>query len=351
MRFKIVESLYEGIADGSVEVELINGLKQLGEAGIIQAIYARPSYDIPQGPAFVTRDGKFIDVADTLNANHIDGEDAVHSDLVDLILDEVYYTYIKANDPELKYTDYDEWLGSGLYHEDVAYDLIEDVTKALGWVRTNFGGSWTENRLYAVLPEDMTDKQMYSVVEFLKEAEREGKDEYQVFFDTGDWAVKYSFDDVSPDDFLNIMRRYYNTGKKPIGESIFKRRKKKEPVIAVTSDKKRVAEFPDTDRMKSWLENNSEYHIEEVSLQDILDSNKDTINSKALYDPSRTWWDKDDITKYRYHPMDAMKWTTPIYGERKSDGSIRITDGRHRCVALVNSGYTHAEIAVKEAEE
>lgn len=343
MKFNIVESIEVDTAKR--EAELLSVLKKLSEREVLNLIYYTPSTAVPgdEFPFFITKDGRYIDVGKVSEINGSWAEDSVHADLFDILLEYVYDEYIDHGE----YDFYTDWLGES--EHDAAYSLLEDACEVLQWVRGNFGTSFVEDRLYFVLPTKVSTQQMYAIRNALAEMEIQ-KDEYQVFFDNGEWSVKYSFDEVSPGDFLNIMMRYYNTGKKPIGES--KRRRIKPRLNE--EDGRKVFPFPHTEKMDKKLAQllGWGYELKTVSLQKISDDNDLDDKDKSLSSSRPQMWGTD-VNKYAFDGSKIRNWE---YGdimsaEERPDGTIELDNGRHRCKALLNGGYTHIEIPVRKARK
>lgn len=96
-----------------------------------------------------------------------------------------------------------------------------------------------------------------------------------------------------------------------------------------------------------------DYDIEKVSIDDLIRDN-DLDNPVALSNHAEIWsptGNEEDIhpEQFKYLSDKDQDPTDIIYGTRKLDGSIKLSNGRHRIRALKNSGYTHVAIPVHEA--
>ena len=200
---------------------LLNKLREYREDEIVKLIYANKTDIVPTtSPFYITKDGKYIDVNKVCANNHFDGE-GIHSDLLCIILEKIYYDKIQERD-----VSYEDWFSQTSTDEfdvdDLTYAYLDETSTILGWVRGNPGTEWIENRLYFVIPYNATDAQLRAVRDCLEELE-DTKHEYQAYFLNANgettWHVKYSFW-KTPDMFLRIMRNYVNNGKKPIDEKL-----------------------------------------------------------------------------------------------------------------------------------
>ena len=206
---------------------LLGKLKEYNENEIIKLIYAHKTDVMPTtSPFYITKDGGYIDVDEVCANNHFDGV-GIHSDLLCIILEKIYYDKIQEGD-----ISYEDWFSQTSTDEFDVDDLtdayLDKASTILGWVRGNPGTEWIENRLYFVIPYNATDAQLRAVRDCLEELE-DTKHEYQAYFLNANgettWHVKYSFW-KTPDMFLRIMRNYVNNGKKPIDEKLNRKNKK-----------------------------------------------------------------------------------------------------------------------------
>ena len=190
--------------------QLIEIINKIGESGVLKSMNAKTTGTTSDSsPQFITRDGKFLDVDKVMSDNGDWREDVVHADFIDYMLQCLYYDYIKKDE----WDEYYDWLTCE--PEDFAADNMNVITEELGWVRANPGNSYVESRLYFVIPDNVTDAQLQSIYQFLIENE---KSEYQAFFiGKNYWHVKYKMDEVPPEKFVQIARRFVNTGMKPLG--------------------------------------------------------------------------------------------------------------------------------------
>jgi hypothetical protein len=46
-------------------------------------------------------------------------------------------------------------------------DIMVEITYGLGWARVNCGKTWSEDRFYCVLPNNMTKYQFYTLEDWL----------------------------------------------------------------------------------------------------------------------------------------------------------------------------------------
>ena len=123
----------------TVDKILLDYIKQFEEKGVIKTIYAKPSDIIDENhPMFITTDGKFIDVAKTLDANSYDSSDCTHADFADLVLSSVYYDINKEEDSY--YIDFLEQ--NGVYESmNFANDMLDEICLTLNWCRCNPGNT------------------------------------------------------------------------------------------------------------------------------------------------------------------------------------------------------------------
>ncbi len=216
MKFKLVESAWNENEALEKENFLIKYLEPLSEKELLDITGIRLSDSPPSvGGCYITQSGKYL--------NFDWAEADMHIDIISDMLETVYAKIIVPDNADISDMDYEEWLGS-VEVSDMSSWLIDYFEKHFVWVRANAGNSWTEDRLYFAIPDGITTAQMYAIVDFLKEFESE-KDEFEAYFYKGDWVATYKFNEVSPDKFLNIMRRYISTGMKPLGESRKRRAK------------------------------------------------------------------------------------------------------------------------------
>ena len=92
------------------------------------------------------------------------------------------------------------------------------------------------------------------------------------------------------------------------------------------------------------------YDDEVVSIDDIIRAN-DLDNPIALNNHAEIWsptQSEDDIdpSKFKYDSKKDIDKSDLIYGTRKLNGDIILSNGRHRIRALKNDGYTHAKIPI-----
>lgn len=94
----------------------------------------------------------------------------------------------------------------------------------------------------------------------------------------------------------------------------------------------------------------NEYDKTTVPIEDLIRDN-DLNNPIALNNHPEIWsptGSEDDIhpDQFVYDPSKNTSKNDVIYGTRKLDGRIVLSNGRHRIKALGNGGYTHAIIPV-----
>lgn len=87
------------------------------------------------------------------------------------------------------------------------------------------------------------------------------------------------------------------------------------------------------------------YKLEKVSL-DKLAKDNNLYDDKDLNYHTRIWG--TDASNYKFDDSAVDKWfgSDMIYGIKHKDGSIELGNGRHRCRALLNSGYNEIEMPI-----
>ena len=119
----------------------------------------------------------------------------------------------------------------------------------------------------------------------------------------------------------------------------------------IESSAEKIFFFPFTDIMTRALDNLHEngYELERISLQKIAEDNgleEDT--DKSLSSTRPQVWGKD-IKHYKFDTNKINNWTYSdiMSATRKRNGKIVLENGRHRCKALLNSGYKYIDIPVR----
>ena len=154
--------------------------------------------NVPKGPSFITRDGKFIDVMRT-------------SDFIDRSKFTDRFSY-----SALTHYDWLKLIVKALFGSKLkAYrDMLEIVTDKLGWVRCNTGESPEEDRFYCVVPDRsesrMTPKQYDSLEKYLTYGKNKNKEVLVFGGDTGNTSNIYSLKD--PYYIIEKIKDYYRTG-------------------------------------------------------------------------------------------------------------------------------------------
>ena len=125
-------------------------------------------------------------------------------------------------------------------------------------------------------------------------------------------------------------------------------------VESIEEDGRKVFPFPHTEKMDKKLAQllGWGYELKTVSLQKISDDNDLDDKDKSLSSSRPQMWGTD-VNKYAFDGSKIRNWE---YGdimsaEERPDGTIELDNGRHRCKALLNGGYTHIEIPVRKARK
>lgn len=195
------ENDYTNLSSSQLENLLFNDLfSEKNLVNTFKSINILPAVtdNVPKGPSFITRDGKFIDVMRT-------------SDFIDRsrFTDRFNYSALTHYD-WLKLT-CEALFGSKLK----AYrDMLEIVTDKLGWVRCNTGESPEEDRFYCVVPDRsesrMTPKQYNSLEKYLIYGKNKNKEVLIFGGDAGNTSNSYSLRD--PYYIIEKIKDYYRTG-------------------------------------------------------------------------------------------------------------------------------------------
>lgn len=125
-------------------------------------------------------------------------------------------------------------------------------------------------------------------------------------------------------------------------------------VESIEEDGRKVFPFPHTEKMDKKLAQllGWGYELKTVSLQKISDDNDLDDKDKSLSSSRPQMWGTD-VNKYAFDGSKIRNWE---YGdimsaEERPDGTLELDNGRHRCKALLNGGYTHIEIPVRKARK
>ena len=87
------------------------------------------------------------------------------------------------------------------------------------------------------------------------------------------------------------------------------------------------------------------YDVESVDLKKLIQDNG--LGKPGELDYHREIW-QGDPEGWEFDPEKVRDWlySDCIYGVRKADGRILLSNGKHRCLALYNSGYDSIEMPV-----
>ena len=195
------ENDYTNLSSSQLENLLFNDLfseKNLTDTFKSINILPAVTDNVPKGPSFITRDGKFIDVMRTSDfidrskfTNRFNYSALTHYDWLKLTCEALFGSKLKA------------------YR-----DMLEIVTDKLGWVRCNTGESPEEDRFYCVVPDRsesrMTPKQYDSLEKYLIYGKNKNKEVLVFGGDAGNTSNSYSLRD--PYYIIEKIKDYYRTG-------------------------------------------------------------------------------------------------------------------------------------------
>lgn len=195
------ENDYTNLSSSQLENLLFNDLfSEKNLMNTFKSINILPAVtdNVPKGPSFITRDGKFIDVMRT-------------SDFID----RSKFTD-RSNYSALTHYDWLKLITEALFGSKLrAYrDMLQIVTDKLGWVRCNTGESPEEDRFYCVVPDRsesrMTPKQYNSLEKYLIYGKNKNKEVLVFGGDAGNTSNSYSLRD--PYYIIEKIKDYYRTG-------------------------------------------------------------------------------------------------------------------------------------------
>ena len=139
-------------------------------------------------------------------------------------------------------------------------------------------------------------------------------------------------------------------GEESVGETLMKFK----IVESIEEDGRKVFPFPHTEKMDKKLAQllGWGYELKTVSLQKISDDNDLDDKDKSLSSSRPQMWGTD-VNKYAFDGSKIKDWN---YSDimsvvERPDGTLELDNGRHRCKALLNGGYTHIEIPVMRAKK
>lgn len=201
--FKIYVDEYKNMpggyaGDSEIADKIIDEFLKLSTEQIIQLVNIPNRTQIDTAsPMFILPNGTIVSVKEVGENLGYDSS-WIHGDLMYVILDTL------ANK-------------LGLYYptemEDAENGLLEHLTDELGWARINCGTTWTEDRVYCVLPDKMTSSQFRSLEKWIEWGydNHKGGDEVLICFD--DTTRAYDFKDNFPEDIIKKIKRYYSSGR------------------------------------------------------------------------------------------------------------------------------------------
>lgn len=195
------ENDYTNLSSSQLENLLFNDLfseKNLTDTFKSINILPAVTDNVPKGPSFITRDGKFIDVMRTSDfidrskfTNRFNYSVLTHYDWLKLITEALFGSKLRA------------------YR-----DMLQIVTDKLGWVRCNTGESPEEDRFYCVVPDRsesrMAPKQYDSLEKYLIYGKNKNKEVLVFGGDAGNISNSYSLRD--PYYIIEKIKDYYRTG-------------------------------------------------------------------------------------------------------------------------------------------
>jgi hypothetical protein len=216
-RFVSSGVLLEGnlIAEPNVYVDFVNELhstfNSMSTEQVISFLNINQRSDLDtESPMFILPNGKFVSVQETLDANGMDVEELTHQSICEC------FAWCLMSDLKYDTDTVAEIVDQDWRLEREFANLLSELTYKLGWARINCGTKAVDNRFYGVIPNEVTNKQWWSLEHWLEWGYDHNKSDVLIFVTDSAIAKKFKMNDfapVFPEDIIKNIRRFYSSGR------------------------------------------------------------------------------------------------------------------------------------------
>lgn len=203
------------IPEPNVYVDFVNELhskfNSMSTEQIISFLNINQRNDLDtESPMFILPNGKFVSVQETLDTNGVDVDELTHQSICECFAWRVMGDLNYDEDTIAEIVDQDWRL------ERELGDFLTELTYKLGWARINCGTKAVDRRFYGVLPNEVTNKQWWSLETWLNWGYDKNKSDVLIFVTDSAIAKKFKMNDfapIFPEDIVKTIRRFYSSGR------------------------------------------------------------------------------------------------------------------------------------------